>query len=85
MRLRSTPPPINRVPRIERPAVRSDVETITALLDDLLSAVVARLAQRLKRPEPKLIHVTVVRLNMIADGSRLDNAARCAKSTKRLH
>ena len=61
--------------RIERPAIEANVGTIPALLDKPLRAVMARLAQTLKRPQPKLIHVTTMWLDVIADLRWGDDAA----------
>ena len=60
---------------IQRPTIGPNVEPIAPLLDHLLAAVVTRLAQRLERPEPELVDVAAVRLNVIADRSGFDNAA----------
>ena len=68
--------------RIDRPAVGADVRTMAAQFDIPLRAVVAGFAQALKRPEPELIHVAPMRLNMIADRRRLDDAAFQAERTQ---
>ena len=61
--------------RVGRPAVDANVQTESAQIDVTLGAVMAELAERLKRPEPELVHVATMRLDMIADRRRLDNAA----------
>jgi hypothetical protein len=47
----------------------------TARLDEPLRRIVARLAEGLKRPEPELVHVTMMRLDVITDLGRGDDAA----------
>jgi len=61
--------------RIERPTIETDVRAIAALLDEPLRGIMARLAQALKRPSPKLIRVATMRLNVIADRRGGDEAA----------
>jgi hypothetical protein len=66
------------MPLIERQAVEPNVGTIAARLNETLGAVVARLAERLERPEPELVDVTVVRLDVIADRCRFNTTELCA-------
>src|SRR5262245_29415222 len=53
-------------------------------LDKPLRAVVTLLAKRLERAEPEFIDVAVMRLNVIADRRRCDDAALCAILTQRV-
>jgi hypothetical protein len=53
--------PIDRMPAIERPAIDADRCVVTAMLDDLLRAVVMESAQTLQLTKPKRIDVTSVR------------------------
>jgi hypothetical protein len=66
---------VDRVARVQRPTVEADIGVIAARLHETLGAVVTRLAQRLERPEPELVDITVVRLDVIVDGRRLDDPA----------
>jgi len=72
------------MPGIERPPIRADVETVAALLDQFLGAVMTRLARRLQLAEPELLDVAVVRLNVVTDGRRLDDATLEAKFAQRI-
>jgi len=72
------------MPGIKRPTIKPDVRPISTLLDDLLGAVVTRLAQGLKRPKPELIDVAVVRLDVVTDDRRLNDAAFEAERAKRV-
>ena len=70
--------------RIERPAIDADVGAESVQLDVTLRGIVARLAKRLKRPEPKYIHVATMRLDVVADGRRRDDAALEAELAQRM-
>ena len=61
--------------RIQRPAIEADIRPETAQLDEPLRAVVTRLAERLERAEPKFVDVAMMRLDVIADCRRRDEAA----------
>ena len=61
--------------RVERPTVQPNIRPVPALLHEPLRRVVALLAERLKRPQPKLVHVAMMRLDVIADLRRRDDAA----------
>jgi hypothetical protein len=60
---------------IDGPAVRVDGCVETALFDPLLHGVVAVEAQALQFAEPELVDVAAVRLDVIGDGRRPDQAA----------
>ena len=66
--------------RIGRPAVQTYVSPIAALLDHFLGAIVTRLTQRLQPPQPELVDIAVVRLNVVADRRRNDQTALGAAS-----
>jgi hypothetical protein len=70
--------------RVERIAVEPDVAAITVQLDLTLSAVVTGLAQGLQLAQPELVDVAVMRLDVIADGRGLDDAALRAVRTERM-
>jgi hypothetical protein len=72
------------VPRIERPAIKTNVRPIPALLDEPLRRIVAFLAKRLKWPEPELVHIAMVRFDVVADRRRRDDVALEAKFTQRM-
>jgi hypothetical protein len=60
--------------RVERPAIQAHIRAKTADLDEPLPGVVTTFAETHKRTEPEFINVTAVRLNMVADCRRLDDA-----------
>jgi hypothetical protein len=70
--------------RIERPTIETNVRAEPALLDKPLRRIMALLTQRLKRPEPELVHIAAVRLDVIADGRRRDDAALEAELAQRV-
>ena len=70
--------------RIERPAVQTYVSPIAALLDHFLGAIVTRLTQRLQPPQPELVDIAVVRLNVVADRRRNDQTALGAECAQRV-
>ena len=73
---------INRIARVEGHAglVAAAREAGPFLL--LLQTVVARLAQALKRAKPELIHVTMMRRDMIANRCGRRSALLCAEPAK---
>jgi hypothetical protein len=71
----ASPRPISWVIRVERPTIEPDTRAETARLDEPLRAVVTRFAERLEWTEPELIDIAVMRLDVIADRRRLDDAA----------
>jgi hypothetical protein len=75
---------VDRMARIYRPAVEANLRTKPAQLDEPLRGVVAGLAQTHKRAEPKFIDVASVRLNMITDLRRPNNASLQAILAKRM-
>jgi hypothetical protein len=72
------------MPRIEGPSIKANVRTKATELDEPLCVVVTHFAQALKRPQPKCIHVPMVRLEVIADGRRGDDAALGTIFTQRV-
>src|SRR5262249_41189958 len=76
--------PIDRMPAVERPAIDADRCVVTAMLDDLLRAVVMESAQALQLTEPKRIDVTSVRNDMVHNAGCSDPAFARAHATERL-
>ena len=72
------------MPRIQRPAISTNRRVVTALLDDLLRAVVMESAQALQLTKPKRIDVTSVRNDMVRDAGCSDPAFARAHATERL-
>ena len=60
---------------IERPAIEANIGSEPVELDEPLRGVVATLAQTHERTEPKFVDIAAVRLDVIADGCRRDDAA----------
>ena len=69
---------VDRMARVERQSVKANIRTIATRLDEALRAVMTLLAQALKRAKPEVIDIAVMRLNVIADRRRCDDAALCA-------
>jgi hypothetical protein len=61
--------------RVQRPPIKANIGAKTARLDEPLRRIMATLAEAHERAEPESIHITTMRLNMIADCGRLDDAA----------
>jgi hypothetical protein len=61
--------------RVQWPAIKPDIGTETTRLDEPLRAVVTWLAERLERAEPEFVDVAAMRLDVIADCRRRDDAA----------
>ena len=59
---------------VQRPAIEADIRAKPAHLDKPLPGVVATFAEAHERAEPEFIDVAVMRLNVIADCRRLDDA-----------
>ena len=76
---------VDRMARIDRPAINTNVRKISAHLHQSLCTVMARLAKRLQLAEPKLVDVAVMRFNMISNGSWSYDASLEAERTKRLN
>jgi hypothetical protein len=72
------------MPRIERPAIQTNIRAEPMELDVALRRIMARLAQTLERPEPKPIHIATMRLNVIADFRRRDDATLEAELAQRV-
>jgi hypothetical protein len=70
--------------RVERPAIEAHIPAKAADLDKPLRGVVATFAEAHERAEPELVDVAVVRLNLIADYRRLDNAPLQAVRAQRM-
>ena len=70
--------------RIQRPAIRANMRSKPALLDEPLCRVVAGLAQAQKRPEPEFVDVAAMWLEVIANGRRRDDAAIQTEFAERL-
>ena len=70
----SLPPSVDRMARVERPAIEAHIRAKAADLDKPLPRVVAAFAEAHERAEPEFIDVAVMRLNVIADCRRLDDA-----------
>ena len=75
---------VDRMARVERQSVKANIRTIATRLDEALRAVMTLLAQALKRAKPEVIDIAVMRLNVIADRRRCDDAALCAILTQRV-
>src|SRR5262249_36903856 len=71
----SPPATVDRMARVERQSVKANIRTIATRLDEALRAVMTLLAQALKRAKPELVDVAVMRLDVIADFCRRDDAA----------
>jgi hypothetical protein len=63
------------MPRVERPPIESDIGTVTAGLYEALRGIMTAFAQTLKWPAPEFVAVAMMRLDVIADGRRLNNAS----------
>jgi hypothetical protein len=61
--------------RVQRPPIKANIGTKTAHLDKPLRGVVAVLAKAHERAEPEFVYIAVMRLNVVADCRRLNNAA----------
>jgi hypothetical protein len=60
---------------VERPTIESDIRTKTARLDEPLRAVMTPLAERLEWTEPEFVDIATMRLDVITDRRRRDNAS----------
>ena len=69
---RGSADPIGRVAGVQRPSIQADIGAESVQLDESLPGVVTLLAKRLKRTEPELVDVALVRLDVIADCRRRD-------------
>ena len=77
----ASPRPRDRMVRVERPPIEADIGTETARLDEPLGAVMTPLAQRLKRPTPKLVEIAMMRLDVIASLARQCQSRRSTCTT----
>ena len=80
----TSPPPIGRVIRVERPTIESNAGEVAASLDKPLCAVMTPLAERLERTEPEFVDIPPMRLDVITDLRRHDNASVEAILAKRM-
>jgi hypothetical protein len=80
----SPPATVDRMARIQRPSVKSNIRAETMQLDEPLRGVVAALAQAHKRTEPEFIDVAVMWLDVITDFRRRDDAALEAERAQRV-
>jgi hypothetical protein len=65
---------IHWMARVERPAIEANIRAKPADLDKSLCGIVATFAKAHERAEPEFVDVAVVRLDVVADCCRLDNA-----------
>jgi hypothetical protein len=79
----SPPAAVDRMTRVQRPPIQSDIGAETVQFDEPLRAVMAALTERLKRPEPEFVDVAVMWLDVIADRRWRDDGALQAVFTKR--
>jgi hypothetical protein len=70
--------------RIQRPAIETNIRPKPARLDQPLCGIVATLAERLEGPEPEFVDVAMMRLDVIADLRRRDDAALEAELAERM-
>src|SRR5262245_22174022 len=77
--------PVDRMARVQRPPVQADIGAEAVHLDEPLRGVVTFLAERLERAEPEFVDVAMVRLDVIADRCRRNDAALQAVLTKRVY
>jgi hypothetical protein len=70
--------------RVHKPAIEVNIRAKPARLDKPLRRVVATLAKTHKWTEPEFVDVAVVRLDVIADCRRLDDAALGAEDAQRM-
>jgi hypothetical protein len=70
----SRPSSVDWMARVERPAIETHIRAKPAGLDKPLRGVVATFAEAHEWAEPEFVDVAVVRLNVVADCRRLDNA-----------
>jgi hypothetical protein len=69
--------------RVERPTIEPNAG-VAANLDEPLSAVMTPLAERPERTEPEFVVIAPMRLDVITDLRRRDNAALQAILAKRM-
>jgi hypothetical protein len=68
--------------RIKWPTVQTDVRRITVDFQKAFAAIVAKLAQALQLLEEELVHVAMMRLDVIRNRRRRDLAAAEAEPAK---
>jgi hypothetical protein len=69
---------------VQGPPVGANIKPEPALLDEPFRRIVTRLAQAHKRPEPEFINVASMRLDVITDCRRRDDAAIQTELAERL-
>jgi hypothetical protein len=67
-------PSVHLMARVERPAIEAHIGAKPTDLDKPLRGVAATFAEAHERTEPEFVGVAVMRLNVIADCRRLDDA-----------
>src|SRR5262245_43262213 len=70
--------------RIKWPTIQTDVRRITVNFQEAFAAIMAGLAQALQLPEEKLVHIAMMRPDMIRDRRRYHLAAAEAEPAKRM-
>jgi hypothetical protein len=70
--------------RVERPSIQADIGAEPVQLDKSLRGVVTFLAKRLERAEPEFVDIALMRLDVITDLRRRDNALLQAILAKRM-
>jgi hypothetical protein len=80
----SRPPSVDWVARVERPAIETHIRAKPADLDKALRGVVATSAEAHERAEPEFVDVAVVRLDVVANCRRLDDAPLQAERAQRM-
>jgi hypothetical protein len=69
---------------VQRPPIRADIRTKSVHLGEPLAGIMTALAEAHERAEPKFVHVAMMRLDVIADCRRLDEAALKAEFAQRV-
>jgi hypothetical protein len=70
----SLTPSVDWMARVERPAIEANIRAKPAGLDKPLRRVVATFTEAHERAEPEFVDVAVVRLDVVANCRRLDDA-----------
>jgi len=70
--------------RVQRPSIQTDIGTKTVDLGKPFPGIVATFAEAHEGAEPELVDVAPMRLNVIADRRRHEDAALEAKLAKRV-
>jgi hypothetical protein len=70
--------------RIDGPAIEPDIRNITVQLEVALAVLVTRLTKRLELAEIELVHVAMVRLDVVGDARRRHDPAIKAEFAERV-